>query len=106
MDATVAKLRKNASAEIWVCLRDYRDKQYVDVREYFLLADDRQWHPTKKGIMIPPDLLAQVIDGVEALGGVTDLETVARIRKSAREEIQVAVRAFEGNRYGEIRIWY
>jgi hypothetical protein len=106
MDATVAKLKKNTSAEVWVCLRDYQGRQYVDVREHFLLGDDRQWHPTKKGIMIPPTLLAQVIDGVEALDGVTDLKTVATIRKSDRDEIQVAVREYEGNRYGEIRIWY
>jgi hypothetical protein len=106
MEATVAKLKKNATAEVWVCLRDYQAKQYVDVREYFLLGDDRQWHPTKKGIMIPPPLLAQVIDGVEALGGGTDLKTGVTIRKSARDEIQVAVREFEGNRYAEIRIWY
>jgi transcriptional coactivator p15 (PC4) len=106
MEATVAKLKKKTSAEVWVCLRDYQGQQYVDVREYFLLVDDRQWHPTRKGIMIPPTLLAQVIDGVEALNGVTDVKTVATIRKSARDEILVAVREYEGNRYGEIRIWY
>jgi hypothetical protein len=106
MEATVAKLKKNTSAEVWVCLRDYKGRQYVDVREHFLLGDDRQWHPTKKGIMIPPPLLPEVIDGVEALDGVTDVKTIATIRKSARDEIQIAVREYEGNRYGDIRIWY
>lgn len=106
MEATVAKLKKNANAEVWVCLREYQSKQFVDIREHFLLGDDRQWHPTKKGIMIPPALLSQVIDGVEALEGVADLKTIATIRKSTRDEIQVGVREYEGNRYGEIRIWY
>ena len=86
MEATVAKLKKNTSSEVWVCLRDYQNRQYVDVREHFLLGDDRQWHPTKKGIMISPALLPQVIDGMEALDGVTEVKTVATIPKSDRDE--------------------
>jgi hypothetical protein len=106
MEATVAKLKKNTIAEVWVCLREYQGRQYVDVREYFLLGDDRQWHPTKKGIMLAPELLPQVIDGVEALDGVTEMGTVAAIRKSTREEIQVGIREYQNSRYGEIRVWF
>jgi len=106
MEATVAKIKKNASAEIWVCLRDYQGRQYVDIREHFLAGDDRQWHPTKKGIMVLPKLLPQVIDGLEALENVTDLGTVATVPKSSRDEIQVAYRAFEKSHYGEVRQWY
>ncbi len=76
MEATVTKLKKNNSAELWVSLRDYQGRQYVDVREHFLLAADRQWHPTAKGMMILPSLLPQVINGVEALCDITEV-TVA-----------------------------
>lgn len=106
MESTVAKVKKNANAEVWVSLRDYQGRQFVDVREFFLLAEDRQWHPTRKGVMIQPELLAQVIDGIEALDALADVGTVAEIRKSASEEIQVGLREFEGKRYGEIRKWY
>lgn len=106
MEATVAKLRKNATSEVWVCLREFQGRQFVDVREHFLLAEDREWHPTKKGIVIAPEFLPQVIDGVEALDGVTEIGTVLSIRKSNREEIQVGVREYQKSRYGEIRIWY
>jgi len=51
MEATVTKLKKNKTSEVWVCLRDYQGKQYVDVREHFLLAEERKWKPTAKGIM-------------------------------------------------------
>ena len=106
MEATVTKLKKNNSAEVWVCLRDFQGKQYVDIREYFLLGDDRQWHPTAKGIMILPALLPQVIDGVDSLCGVTEVTVVTKLTKSDREEIQIAIREYQGNRYGEIRAWY
>jgi hypothetical protein len=106
MEATVAKLRKSASAEVWISLREYQGKQYVDIREHFLLADDRQWHPTKKGIMLHEQLLPEVIDGVEALAAASDLGVVATIAKSKRDEVRIAVREYERRRYGEVRSWY
>lgn len=106
MEATVAKIKKNASAELWVCLREYQGRQYVDLREHFFAGDDRQWHPTKKGIMLLPELLAQVIEGLEALEDVSDVGTVASVAKSSRDEIQVGVREYENSRYGEVRLWY
>ena len=106
MEATVTKIKKNNTAEVWVSLRDYQGKQYVDIREHFLLAEDRQWHPTAKGIMLLPDLLPQVINGVETLSSTTEVAVVLKFKKSNREEIQIAIREFEGNRYGDIRAWY
>jgi hypothetical protein len=78
----------------------------VDIREHFLDRDSREWRPTKKGIMVQPRLLPQVIDGLTALEDVSDLGTVATIAKSTREEIQVGYREFGKFRYGEIRLWY
>ena len=30
MEATVAKIKKNASAELWICLREFQGRQYVE----------------------------------------------------------------------------
>ena len=84
MDATIAKIRKSATSEIWVCLREFQARQYVDVREHFLSGDDHQWHPTKKGIMVRPELLLQVIESIESLEGVTELGTVGRDERGSR----------------------
>lgn len=106
MEATVAKIKKGASAEIWICLREFQGRQYVDMREHFLASEDRHWHPTKKGVMILPDLLPQMIEGMQALKDVSELGTVATVGKSSRQEIQVGFREFEKSRYGEVRLWY
>lgn len=106
MEATVTKLKKNKTSEVWVCLRDYQGRQYVDIREHFLLTEERKWKPTAKGIMLLPDFLPQVIDGVESLVDVTEVSVLLKFKKNAREEIQIAIREFEGNKYGEIRAWY
>jgi len=106
MEATIAKIKKNANSEIWVCLSEFQSKQYVDVREYFLTADDRQWRPTKKGLMILPQFLTEVVAGIEALETQTDLGTVATVPKSTHDEIQIGYRQFGTSRYGEVRLWY
>ncbi len=106
MEATIAKIKKNSTAEIWVNLRDFQGMQFVDIREHYLDRDSREWRPTKKGIMVQPKFLPQVIDGLQALQNVSDLGTVATITKSSREEIQVGYREFGKFRYGEIRMWY
>jgi hypothetical protein len=107
MDVVVAKIKKNSSAELWVSLRVFQGEQYIDIREHFFAAaDDRQWHPTKKGIMILPNQLPGVIDGIEAMEALDDVGTVATIEKSARDEIQVGIREYERSRYGDVRIWY
>jgi hypothetical protein len=105
MEATVAKIKKSVNAEIWICLREFQGRQYVDIREHFL-GDDRQWHPTKKGIMVLQQLLPQVIEGIQALEDVSDLGTVATVPKSAHDEIQMGYRQFGKHQYGEIRMWY
>ena len=102
----IAKLKKTSKVELWVSIRDFQGKTYVDVREHFLLADDRQWHPTKKGVMVALPFVGEVIAGVEALHGHSDIGTVAVIEKSKRDEIQIAIREFESHRYGELRVWY
>jgi len=43
---------------------------------------------------------------VEVLSGTTEVAVVLKFKKSNREEIQIAIREFEGNRYGDIRAWY
>lgn len=106
MEAIVAKIKKNSTTEIWVHLRDYQGRQFVDLREYFFDADEGVWQPTRKGIMIAPDLMPAVIDGTELLEEVTDMGVIAKIPKTKKQELQVGRRVFSGNQYCEIRLWY
>ncbi len=105
MDRVIAKIHKKSSAELWVSLRDFQGQQYVDVREHFLLADDKSWHPTKKGVMVPPDVLPTLIDGVERIED-TMFGTIHTVTRSANTEMRVSVSEYEHHRYAEIRTWY
>jgi len=46
--------------KIIVALREFKGKEYIDVRTHFE-NDDGEWIPTKKGITLTPDSLDEMI---------------------------------------------
>ena len=51
MNRILGEISKNAIEKIMVTLGEYKDKQRIDIRVYFLPdADPDNWLPTKKGI--------------------------------------------------------
>jgi len=101
----VGKIKKNTSSEIWVLLRDYRNEQWLDIREHFYSPDSAKWLPTKKGIMLRPELIAPVIEGLEKLSAMVDLGLAAIIDKTESTEIQIGYREYQGHKFGEIRMY-
>ena len=63
---TVHSFPKNPTEEIRASLSSYKGKQYLDLRVYYL-GDDGDYHPSKKGITIPPDLLGDLEEAVRKL---------------------------------------
>jgi hypothetical protein len=61
MDGTeIGWLDKNSKEKIRVAVREYKGREFVDVRVYFE-NDDGQWLPTKKGITISPGKMGELI---------------------------------------------
>ncbi len=46
--------------KIIVTVKEFKGKQYIDLRTYFQ-NDDGEWIPTKKGISLTPDNLDEMI---------------------------------------------
>jgi hypothetical protein len=42
-----------------VSLTEFKGRQYVEVRTYYM-ADDGEWKPTRKGITLAPELMRKV----------------------------------------------
>ena len=42
-----------------VSLTEFKGRQYVEVRTYYM-ADDGEWKPTRKGITLSPEMMRQV----------------------------------------------
>ncbi len=62
-DQPVFEVQKNATQRIRIAHRSYKGRNYVDIR---LLVVDQvgEYVPTRQGISIRPELLAQVIQGL------------------------------------------
>ncbi|MDR5770186.1 MULTISPECIES: transcriptional coactivator p15/PC4 family protein [unclassified Caballeronia] len=62
-DKMVMEVQKNATQRVRISHRWYKGRQYVDVRLVVVdMAGD--FVPTRQGIMLRPELLAQVIQGL------------------------------------------
>jgi hypothetical protein len=57
---------KNPLEEVRVSISIYKGKQYIDLRIYYK-GDDGEFHPSKKGLTLSPDLLPDLVEAVEKL---------------------------------------
>jgi len=58
--------QKNALEEIRVSLNVFRGKEYIDIRVFYK-GDDGEYHPSKKGVTLSPDLLPDLQEAVKKL---------------------------------------
>ena len=58
MEKNYAEIEKGEDL-VKVSLTEFKGRQYVEVRTYYM-ADDGEWKPTRKGITLAPDLMKQV----------------------------------------------
>lgn len=56
----IGEIERNRTEKIRVELSNYRGKDFISVRIYFL-ADNGEWRPTKKGVTVRPDQLDELI---------------------------------------------
>ncbi len=62
-------IEKLTGEVIRIALNEYKDKEYIDIRTYYM-ADDGELKPTKKGVTIPKEQypeLKEAILGLEEL---------------------------------------
>ena len=58
-----------------VALTEFRKRQYIEVRTYYM-ADDGEWKPTRKGITLNPDLMKEVHQALgQALKELEEIES-------------------------------
>jgi len=56
---------KGAGGRIHVRLSRFRDRDYLDIRNFYE-TDEGEWKPTRKGIAIPVELYDELLDALTA----------------------------------------
>lgn len=63
-DQVISRLRKNASEEIRVAVREYHGRRLVDVR-VFAGARGQETVPTRKGVSIPIEIFGEFKNAID-----------------------------------------
>ena len=60
----VRVIDKGPAGRIHVRLSRFKDRDYLDIRNFYE-ADDGEWKPTRKGIAVPVDLYAELMQALK-----------------------------------------
>lgn len=70
----VHSFQKNPEEEVRLALREYKDRQYLDLRLWFQPSHGGDYLPTKKGLTLSVEFLPELKKGLERAGkAVTEL---------------------------------
>ncbi len=61
MSKLLGAVDKNSRERIEVRAAEYQGHQYIDIRTYWRTTDDDAWKPSKKGVTVKPELVADLI---------------------------------------------
>jgi hypothetical protein len=61
----IHSFQKNQEEEIRFSLKEYKERRYLDIRLWFVSPNDGEYRPTKKGITLSLDHLAEIKRGLE-----------------------------------------
>ena len=60
-------LKKNALAIIRVAKREYKNHDFIDIRQFYREPDNDEYKPTNRGITIPLNKIYELIDCLQNL---------------------------------------
>lgn len=66
-NVVVYRFQKNPEEEVRFSLREYRERQYVDLRIWFLPASGSEYHPSKRGLTLGLNWFGEVKKGIERM---------------------------------------
>lgn len=55
---------RNQNETVYLTLREYKQRKYIDLRVFFRSEDGGEMHPTKKGITLQLELLPELKKGI------------------------------------------
>ena len=61
----IYRFQKNPEEEIRFSLREYKERYYLDLRLWFQPSTGGEYHPTKKGLTLSVEYLAELKKGLE-----------------------------------------
>ena len=67
-ERVIHSFQKNPEEEVRFTLKEYKDRQYLDLRLWFQTSSGGEYYPTKKGLTLSLDYLGELKKGIERAG--------------------------------------
>lgn len=67
-EKVIAEFERGAGQKVVVRRTQFKGKEYLDLRQFFQ-GDEGEWLPTKKGVSLPWDLCATLIEALQKESG-------------------------------------
>lgn len=64
MEKIIAELERSETEKLVIQAKEFKGRNYIDFRIYFL-ADEDQWRPTQKGVTVAPKVWGDFRKAVE-----------------------------------------
>jgi hypothetical protein len=74
-DACFLDVHRSGSERLRVQIRQYRGREFLDVRCWYL-ANDGEYHPSQKGVTFNPSQLAELVQALMIAGRAFDAKGV------------------------------
>lgn len=63
-DQVLYQFSRNQDETVYVSLKDYKNRKYVDLRIFFQPKDSEDLHPTRKGLTLGVEYLGELKKGI------------------------------------------
>jgi hypothetical protein len=83
MQKVIKDIEKNASNKIRISLTEFKGYDLIDLRVYYE-DEEGDYKPTKKGIALKPEIIPQVIEGLQE--AEKEIKTVKKPEKTTTVE--------------------
>lgn len=72
------KIEKNETEQIVIKVANYKGQEYIDVRLWFSLEGETELRPSKKGIILTPEMASQVAQALLTVESEREREKVQK----------------------------
>ncbi|MBN2802918.1 MAG: transcriptional coactivator p15/PC4 family protein [Deltaproteobacteria bacterium] len=67
-EENAVKIPRNQTEQVRVGVKEFKGKSYIDIRIYYM-DDQGDWKPTKKGVSLSTEYIAELKDAVNIIEG-------------------------------------
>lgn len=80
----ITSFKKNSLEEVRIAIQEYKGRRYLSIWIWYA-AEPEVWHPSKKGLNLPVELLPELKKAIDAALAKVEFEEEAKTERQTSE---------------------